>query len=70
MLGASKHGWSWLAIIFASFSLFGPSNLRSHFFRGLGSGRNLPDLPAQNPFTGLLQISKGNLLNALPVLPP
>jgi hypothetical protein len=64
----------WLAIIFASFSLFGPSNATvltfTFLFAVSAAGAIFLIYQLSNPFTGLLQISKENVLDALAVLPP
>jgi hypothetical protein len=64
----------WLAIIFASFSLFGPSNATVFTFTFLfaisAAGAIFLICQLSNPFTGLLQIPKDNVVNALAVLPP
>jgi hypothetical protein len=64
----------WLAIIFASFSLFGSMNTTVLTFTFLfalsAAGAIFLIYELDSPFTGMLQISKIPLLDALEVLPP
>ena len=64
----------WLAIIFASFSLFGSMNTTVLAFTFLfalsAAGAIFLIYELDSPFTGMLQISKIPLLDALDVLPP
>jgi hypothetical protein len=64
----------WLATIFASFSLFGPMNATVLAFTCLfalsAAGAIFLIYELSNPFTGMLQISKTAMLDALGVTPP
>ena len=64
----------WLAIIFASFSLFGPMNTTvlafTFLFAVSAAGAIFLIYELDNPFTGMLQISRTGMLDALGVLPP
>jgi hypothetical protein len=64
----------WLAIIFASFSLFGPMNATvlafTFLFAVSAAGAIFLIYELDSPFTGMLQISKTPMLDALGVLPP
>jgi hypothetical protein len=64
----------WLAIIFASFSLFGPMNTTvlafTFLFAVSAAGAIFLIYELESPFTGMLQISKTAMLDALGVLPP
>jgi hypothetical protein len=64
----------WLAIIFASFSLFGPMNTTvlafTFLFAVSAAGAIFLIYELNSPFTGMLQISKTPMLDALGVLPP
>ena len=64
----------WLAIIFASFSLFGPMNTTvlafTFLFAVSAAGAIFLIYELNSPFTGMLQISKTSMLDALGVLPP
>jgi hypothetical protein len=64
----------WLAIIFASFSLFGPMNTTVVVFTFLfavsAAGAIFLILELDSPFTGMLQIPRTAMLGALGVLPP
>jgi hypothetical protein len=64
----------WLAIIFASFSLFGPMNTTVLAFTFLfalsAAGAIFLIYELDSPFTGMLQISRTAMLDALGVLPP
>jgi hypothetical protein len=64
----------WLAIIFASFSLFGPMNTTVLAFTFLcavsAAGAIFLIYELDSPFTGLLQISRTAMLDALGALPP
>ena len=64
----------WLAIIFASFSLFGPMNTTVLAFTLLfalsAAGAIFLIYELDSPFTGMLQISRTTMLNALGTLPP
>jgi hypothetical protein len=64
----------WLAIIFASFSLFGPMNTTVLGFTFLvavsAAGAIFLIYELDNPFTGMLQISRTGMLDALGALPP
>jgi hypothetical protein len=64
----------WLAIIFASFSLFGPMNTTvlafTFLFAVSAAGAIFLIYELNNPFTGMLQISRPAMLEALGVLPP
>ena len=64
----------WLAIIFASFSLFGPMNTTvlafTFLFAMSAAGAIFLIYELDSPFTGMLQISKTTMLDALGVLPP
>ena len=64
----------WLAIIFASFSLFGPMNTTvlafTFLFAVSAAGAIFLIYELDNPFTGMLQISRTAMLDALGALPP
>jgi hypothetical protein len=64
----------WLAIIFASFSLFGPMNTTVVVFTFLfavsAAAAIFLILELDSPFTGMLQIPRTAMLDALGVLPP
>jgi hypothetical protein len=64
----------WLAIIFASFSLFGPMNATvltfTFLFAVSAAGAIFLIYELDSPFTGMLQISRTTMLDALGVLPP
>jgi hypothetical protein len=64
----------WLAIIFTSFSLFGPMNTTVFTFTFLfavsAAGAIFLIYELDSPFRGMLQISKSTMLDALGVLPP
>jgi hypothetical protein len=64
----------WLAIIFASFSLFGPMNATVLSFTVLfalsAAGAIFLIYELNNPFSGILQISRTAMLDVLGVLPP
>ena len=64
----------WLAIIFASFSLFGPINSTVFTFTVLfaasAAGAIFLIYELDSPFTGMLQISRATMLDALGALPP
>ena len=64
----------WLAIIFASFSLFGPMNTTvlafTFLFAVSAAGAIFLIYELDSPFTGMLQISRTAMLDALGVLPP
>jgi hypothetical protein len=64
----------WLAIIFASFSLFGPMNTTvlafTFLFAVSAAGAIFLIFELDNPFTGMLQISRTAMLDALGALPP
>ena len=64
----------WLTIIFASFSLFGPMNTTvlafTFLFAASAAGAIFLIYELNSPFTGMLQISKTPMLDALGVLPP
>jgi hypothetical protein len=60
----------WLAIIFASFSLFGPMNTTVLAFAVSAAGAIFLIYELDSPFTGMLQISRTAMLDALGVLPP
>jgi hypothetical protein len=64
----------WLAIIFASFSLFGPMNTTVLAFTFLfalsAAGAIFLIYELDSPFTGIIQISRTAMLDALGVLPP
>ena len=64
----------WLAIIFASFSLFGPMNSTVLAFTFLfalsAAGAIFLIYELSNPFTGLLQIPRTAMLDALGATPP
>jgi hypothetical protein len=64
----------WLAIIFASLSLFGPMNTTvlafTFLFAVSAAGAIFLIYELNSPFTGMLQISKTSMLDALGVLPP
>lgn len=64
----------WLAIIFASFSLFGPMNTTvlafTFLFAVSAAGAIFLIFELDSPFTGMLQISRTQMLDALGVLPP
>ena len=64
----------WLAIIFTSFSLFGPMNTTvlafTFLFAVSAAGAIFLIYELDSPFTGMLQISRTAMLDALGVLPP
>ena len=64
----------WLATIFTSFSLFGPMNATVLTFTFLfalsAAGAILFIYELNNPFTGMLQISRTAMLDALGATPP
>ena len=64
----------WLAIIFASFSLFGPMNATvlafTFLFAVSAAGAIFLIYELDDPFTGMLQVSRTAMLDALGVLPP
>jgi hypothetical protein len=64
----------WLAIIFMSFSLFGPMNTTvlafTFLFAVSAAGAIFLIYELDSPFTGMLQISRTAMLDALEVLPP
>ena len=64
----------WLAIIFASFSLFGPMNTTvlafTFLFAVSAACAIFLIFELDSPFTGMLQISKSQMMDALGVLPP
>jgi hypothetical protein len=64
----------WLAIIFTSFSLFGPMNTTvlafTFLFAVSAAGAIFLIFELDSPFTGMLQISKTQMIEALGVLPP
>lgn len=64
----------WLAIIFASFSLFGPMNstvfVFTILFAASAAGAIFLIYELDSPFAGMLQISSATMLDALGVLPP
>jgi hypothetical protein len=64
----------WLTIIFASFSLFGPMNTTVLTFTFLfalsAAGAIFLIYELDSPFTGMLQISRTTMLDALGTLPP
>jgi hypothetical protein len=64
----------WLAIIVASFSLFGPMNTTvlafTFLFAVSAAGAIFLIYELDSPFTGMLQISRTAMLDALGTLPP
>lgn len=64
----------WLAVIFSSFSLFGPMNSTvltfTVLFAASAAGAIFLIYELDSPFAGMLQISRATMLDALGALPP
>ena len=64
----------WLTVIFASFSLFGPMNstvfVFTLLFAASAAGAIFLIYELDSPFSGMLQIPRANVLDALGALPP